>query len=54
MAEEVQFFEFNFEVLDSPGRDAHVICVAMVVVGEACGGRLMGLLCGFISSAAYI
>ena len=53
MVEEVQFFELNFEVLDRPGRDAHVICVAMVVVGDDCGGRVVGLICGFIISAAY-
>ena len=46
------FFELDFEVLDSPGRDTHVIRVAMVVVGEDCGGGFVGLICGFISSAA--
>ena len=52
LAEEVKFFELNFEVLDRPGRDANVICVAMVVVGDDCGGRFVGLVCGFIASAA--
>ncbi len=32
MAEEVEFFELDFEVLYNPGRDAHVIGVAMVAV----------------------
>ncbi len=52
MAEEVQFFELDFEVLDSPGRDARVIRVAMVVVGDDCGGGFVELICGFISSTA--
>ena len=52
MADEVQFFELDFDVLDSPGRDAHVIRVAMVVVSDDCGGGFVGLICGFISFAA--
>ena len=52
LAEEVQFFELDFEVLDSPGRDARVIRVAMVVVGDDCGGGFVELICGFISSTA--
>ena len=54
LAEEVHFFKFNFEVLDRPGRDAHVICVIMIVVGDDCGGRfVMRLVYSFITSAAY-
>ncbi len=52
LAEEVKFFELYFEVLDRPGSDAHVICVAMVVAADDCGGRFVELVCGFISSAA--
>ena len=47
----MQFFELDFEVLDIPGSDDDVICVAMVVVGDDRGGRFVGLVCGFISSA---
>ena len=50
MAEEVQFFELDFEVLDRAGSDAHVICIAMVILCDDCGGRFVGLVCGFISS----
>ena len=53
LAKEVQFFELDFEVLNSPGCDAHVIYVAMVVIGDDCGGRFVGLVCGFITSAAH-
>ena len=54
LADDVQFFELDFEVLDSLGRDAHVIFVAIVVVGDDCGGRFLGLVCGFITSASHI
>jgi len=30
----------------------HVICIDMVVVGDDCGGQFVGLVCGFIASAA--
>ena len=43
LAEEVKLFELDLGVLDRPSRDAHVICVAMVVVGDDCGGRFVGL-----------
>ena len=52
LVEEVKFFELYFEVLDGSDRDAHVVRVAMVVVGDDCGGRFVGLVCGFIASAA--
>ena len=48
----MQFFELDFEVLVSPGRDDHVIRVAMVVVGDDCGSGFVELIYGFISSAA--
>jgi hypothetical protein len=53
LAEEVQFFELYFEVLDGSGCDAHLIRVAMIVAGDSSGGRFVGLVCGFIASAAY-
>ena len=53
LTEEVQFSELYFEVKDGPGRDAHVIIIAMVVVGVDCGCRFVGLVCGFIASDAY-
>ena len=40
----------DFEVLDRSGSDDHVICIAMVIVGDACGGWFSGLVCGSISS----
>ena len=52
MAEEVEFFELDFEVLYISGCDARVIGVAMVVVGDDCRGGIVKLVCGFISSAA--
>jgi hypothetical protein len=54
LAEEVEFIEFDFEVLDRPGRDTRVIGVAMVVAGDKCGGGFEGLIRGFISSVADI
>ena len=44
MAKEVEFFEFDFEVLYGSGCDADVIGVAMVVVGDDCRG---GFVAGF-------
>ena len=44
----MQFLKLNFEVLDRPGRDAHVFCVTMIIVGDDCGGRFVRLVCGFI------
>ena len=38
--------------MDRPCIDANVICIAVVVGGDECGGRFVGLVCGFISSAA--
>ena len=52
LAEEVEFFELDFEVLDSSGCDAHIIGIAMFVVGNDCGGGFVGFVCGFVSSAA--
>ena len=51
MAKEAEFFELDFEVLDRPDRDVHVFSIAMVVVDDDCGGRFVGLVCGFITSA---
>ena len=51
-AEEVEFFDLDFEVLHSSDCDAYVIGVAMVVVGDDCRSGFVGLVCGFISSAA--
>ena len=42
LAREVQFLQMRVEVFDRPGRDAHVICVTMTVVGDDCGGRFVG------------
>ena len=52
LAKEVQFFYLYFEVLDRPESDAHVIFIAMVIVGDDCGVWFVGLVCGSISSAA--
>jgi len=52
LAKEVQFLEFYFEILDGSGRDAYVVRVAMVVVGDDCGCRFVGLVCGFVFSVA--
>ena len=48
----MQFFEFDFEVLDRPCSEAHVICIAVVIVGDDCEGRFEGLVCVFTSPAA--
>ena len=53
LTKEVQVFELNFEVLDRSGRDANVVCVTMIVVGDDCGGRFLGLVCVYITSTAY-
>jgi len=49
----VEFFELNFEVFDRSGRDANVVCVIKIVVGDDCGGQFVRLVWGFITSAAY-
>jgi hypothetical protein len=38
LAEEVQFLEMYFEVLDGSGSNANVICIAMVIVCDDSGG----------------
>jgi len=48
---EVQFQELYFEVLYCAGRDAYVICVAVVIICDDCGGALMGLVGRVISPA---
>jgi len=53
LAKEVWFFELYFEILDGSGRDAYVVRVAMVVICDDCGGRFVGLVCGFVAPAAY-
>jgi hypothetical protein len=42
----------DFGVLYSSGRDAHVIGVTMVAVGDDCGGGFVGSVCGCLSLAA--
>ncbi len=38
--------------MDRLGSDVDVSCIALAVIGDDCGGRFVGLVCGFISSIA--